>query len=301
VKLRDLAAVLRDAAHQWWLQHDTFLHAAAISYCAVFALAPLVVIAVAIAGIVFGPDAAKGELANQIEMVTGETIARAIQDVIKNAHASGTSRTATIVSIVLLLLGARALFLQLQQALNGIWGVQGGTRHWLLTLLRARFLTYVMVLLVGLVLVAALIANTVLNYLGDKLPLASVPGGSLAWQGLHWAVSLALLTLLFAFMFKVLPEAVIPWRVVWLGAIITAMLFKLGNSAIELYLIHSTVASAFGAAGSLVVVLAWVYYSSQVVLFGAELTEASARRFGFLVAPPEAKREQEPAPVSAEQ
>src|SRR5262249_18103544 len=136
VKLRDVGAVLKDALYQWVFQHDTFLHASAISYCAVFALAPLVVIAVAIAGLVFGENAAQGELAHQIEQVTGETIARAIQDVIKDAHVSGGTRAATIISVVLLLLGARALFLQLQQALNHIWGVQEDTRHWLFAFLR---------------------------------------------------------------------------------------------------------------------------------------------------------------------
>jgi membrane protein len=283
VKLRDLAEVLKDAGNQWLFEHDTFLHASAISYCAVFALAPLVVIAVAIAGVVFGPEAAQGELANQIEMATGQTIGRAIQDVIKDAYSSGTGRAATLISIVLLWLGARALFLQLQQALNHIWGIAGSPRHWLLALVRARLLTYVMVLLVALALVTALFANAALNYVHDQLPVGSMPGGSFVLQALHWAVALGLLTLLFAFMFKVLPEAVVPWRVVWLGAVVTAGLFKCGNSAIEMYLTHSTTASAFGAAGSLVVVLAWVYYSSQVVLFGAELTEAYARRFGFVV------------------
>jgi membrane protein len=283
VKLRELAEVLKDAGNRWLFEHDTFLHASAISYCAVFALAPLVIIAVAIAGVVFGPEAAQGELANQIEMVTGQTIGRAIQDVIKDAYSSGTGRTATLISIVLLWLGARALFLQLQQALNHIWGIAGNTRHWLLALVRARLLTYVMVLLVALALVTALFANAALNYLRDQSPLGRTPGGDLVLRALHGAVALGLLTLLFAFMFKVLPEAVIPWRVVWLGAMVTAGLFKCGNLAIEIYLTHSTTASAFGAAGSLVVVLAWVYYSSQVVLFGAELTEAYARRFGFVI------------------
>jgi membrane protein len=283
VKLHDLAELLKDAGKRWLLEHDTFLHASAISYCAVFALAPLVVIAVAIAGIAFGPEAAQGELANQIQMATGETIARAIQDVIKDAYSGGKGRAATVVSIVLLWLGARAFFLQLQQALNHIWGIAGNSRHWLLAMVRARLLTYVMVLLVGLALVTALFVNALLNYFGHELPLGSMPFGSLVLQAMHWGVALGLLTLLFAFMFKVLPEAVIPWRVVWLGAMVTAGLFKCGNSAIEMYLTQSTTASAFGAAGSLVVVLAWVYYSSQVVLFGAELTGAYARRFGFVV------------------
>jgi membrane protein len=280
VNRREFGAVLRDALYQWSFKHDTFLHASAISYCAVFALAPMVIIAVAVAGAVFGPEAAAGELALQIEKATGPTIARAIQDVIKDAHTSGTGRAATILSLVLLLLAARGLFLQLQQALNHIWGVTTPSMHWFLALLRARLLNYVMVLVVAVLLVAALVANTVLNYIGNIVPVAELPGGVLAWQGVHWAVALLILTFLFAFTFKVLPEASIPWRVVWLGAFVTAVLFKLGNYGIEIYLTHSTLASAFGAAGSLVVVLAWVYYSSQVVLLGAELTEVCARRFG---------------------
>jgi membrane protein len=285
VKLRDVWAILKDAVYDWWFQHDTFLHAAAISYCAMFALAPLVVIAVAIAGVVYGPGAAEGELAKQIKHVTGPTVAEAIQDVIKDAYDSGKGKAVTIISFVVLWLGARAVFVQLQQTLNRIWGVKSDSGLGILTFVKSRLLAYLMVLIVGLLLLAAVLANAGLNIVERWIPVKELPGGGLVWTGLHWAISLSLVTLLFALMFKILPEVSIHWRVVWLGAVITAILFALGNAAIGQYLAYTSTASAFGAAGSLVVVLAWVYYSSQVVLFGAELTHASARHLGYLAAP----------------
>jgi membrane protein len=282
VKLRNVWTVLKEALYQWYFEHDTFLNAAAISYCAIFAIAPLFVIAVEIAGLVYGPGAAEGELAQQMDQVTGPTIANAIQDVVKNAYASGAGRTATLISVALLWFGARSFFVQLQQTLNRIWGVKTPTTGWgILAFLKSRLLAYLMVLVVGLLLLAAVAANAALNVVERWVPVADLPGGGLVWNGLHWVFSLSLLTLLFALMFKILPEASIPWRVVWAGAFVTAILFAIGNAAIGLYLAYSTTASAFGAAGSLVVVLAWVYYSSQVVLFGAELTEASARFLGL--------------------
>ncbi len=280
--LRNLWTVLKEALYQWYFEHDTFVNAAALSYGAMFTIAPLFVIAVEIAGIVYGPNAAQGELAQQIDQVTGPTVAKAIQDVVKNAHDSDAGKTATIISVALLWFGARTFFVQLQQTLNRIWGVQCSTTGWgILAFLKSRLFAYLMVLLVGLLLLAAVVANAALNFVEKWVPVSQLPGGGFVWNGLHWVLSISLLTLLFALMFKLLPEASIPWRVVWPGAFITAILFAIGNAAIGLYLAYSTTASAFGAAGSLVVVLAWVYYSSQVVLFGAELTEASARFLGL--------------------
>lgn len=277
-----MGTVFKEALYQWYFEHDTFSNAAALSYCALFTIAPLFVIAVEIAGIVYGPGAARDELAAQLDQVTGPTVAQAIQDVVKNAYVSGAGKSATIIGIALLWFGARTFFVQLQQTLNRIWGVKCETTGWgIVAFLKSRLFAYLTVLLVGLLLLAAVIANTALNVVERWVPVSQLPGGGLVWNGLHWVLSLSLITVLFALMFKILPEASIPWRVVWPGAFVTAVLFAIGNAAIGLYLAYSTTASAFGAAGSLVVVLAWVYYSSQVILLGAELTEASARYMGL--------------------
>jgi membrane protein len=173
----------------------------------------------------------------------------------------------------------------MQQALNFIWGVKPRPGRGIWGIVRDRFWPFLMVLVLGTLLLVALVTGTLLNHVWEVLQVASLPGERLTWRGVNWLLSLVLLTLLFATLYKVLPDVKIAWQVVWLGGAVTAVLFTLGNYLIGLYLTYSSPASAFGAAGSLVVILVWVYYSSQVVLFGAELTEAYAKHFALPIAP----------------
>ena len=273
-----IKGILGEALRQWWFEDDIFQLGAALSYYAVFAISPLVVIAVAAAGLVYGEEAARGELVQQIEQATGPTIAEAIQDLVKHAHVSGAGKLATFISMALLTLGATGFFAQLQHSLNHIWGVRARGGRGLWGVAKDRLWSFLMILCLALLLLVALLLNSSLGLVQQHVPV-------LGSRIVHWLVSMGLLTLLFSIMYKVLPDVLISWRVVWLGAVVTALLFNLGNYLIGLYLAQTSTASAYGAAGSLVVVLAWVYYSSIVVLFGAEVTEACAKRFGHSVVP----------------
>jgi membrane protein len=279
--------VFYKAIRQWWSENNTFQFGAAIAYYAVFALTPLAVIAVSIAGWLFGDSAAKGELANQIEKVVGPTVAEAIQETITSAHKSDSGTIAMMIGIGVMVVGAMGVFGQLQQALNYIWGAKLKPGRGVLITVRDGLMPFLMVLIAGALLVIALLASALLAYVGEHLSLFSLPGGIAMWLWIDWLASLCLLTLHFATIYKILPAVRIAWSVVWMGALLTALLFALGNYVIGLYLAHAADASAFGAAGSLVMVLIWVYFSSQVVLFGAELTKAYAQHFGKPITPGE--------------
>jgi len=284
-KTKDFVQVFYKAIHRWWSENNTFQLGAAIAYFAIFALTPLAVISVSMAGWLFGESAAQGELANQIEIVVGPTLAQAIQDTITRAHESDSGIIATMIGLGIMVVGAMGVFTQLQQALNFIWGVKLRPDRGYLTIVLDSLIPFLMVLFAGVLLVIALLASTVLAYVGQHLSIFSLHGGITLWLWIDWLTSLVLLTVHFAMVYKILPAVRIAWSVVWLGAFVTALLFALGNYVIGLYLAHTTDVSAFGAAGSLVMVLIWVYYSSQVVLFGSELTRAYAKHFGKPITP----------------
>jgi membrane protein len=254
---------------------------AALAYYTAFSLAPLLVIAIGIAGLVFGEEAARGEIQAQIRDTIGESASQATEDMIKNSSEQGGGIVATLISLAILLVGASGLFIELQSALNEIWEVppekQGSG---ILAFIKDRLLSFGLVVGTGFLLLVSLIVSAALSALGRYLTPESMPGGALLWQAINLAVSFALITLMFAMIFKILPETEVQWRDVWIGAAFTAVLFTVGKYLIGLYLAHSSTASSYGAAGSLVVILIWVYYSAQILLFGAEFTHLYARRFG---------------------
>jgi len=284
-RTKDFVQVFYKAIRRWWSENNTFQLGAAIAYFAIFALTPLAVISVSMASWLFGETAAQGELANQIEIVVGPTLAQAIQETITRAHESDSGIIATMIGLGIMVVGAMGVFTQLQQALNFIWGVRLKPDRGILIIVLDSLIPFLMVLFAGVLLVIALLASTVLAYVGEHLSIFSLHGGITLWLWIDWLTSLVLLTVHFAMVYKILPAVRIAWSVVWLGALVTALLFALGNYLIGHYLVHLMDASAFGAAGSLVLVLIWVYYSSQVVLFGAELTRAYALHFGKPITP----------------
>jgi membrane protein len=284
MRLKDLFGVVKEAALAWY-GGRTLEQGAALAYYAVFSIAPTLVITVAVASMVLGADAAQGRLEAQLQQVVSPLVAQAIAEMLGYVHLTHSGLLATLVSAVVLLFGAAGLFTQLQSALNAIWDVKlkPGLSIWFA--LRTRLMTFLLVVVVGALLLASLVASTALAAVTAYLPEADLPGGFSLITILNWVISFALLTLLFALVYKLLPDVHIAWRVVWVGAVATAVLFTLGNYVIGLYLGRTSAASAYGAAGSLVIVLLWVYYSSQVLLFGAELTQAFARHFGEPVRP----------------
>lgn len=259
---------------------------AALSYYTLFSLAPLLIIVIAVAGMVFGQQAAQGEIVAQLRGIMGAEGALAVEGILKAAREPAKGMVATIVGIALLLLGATAIFAELQSALDRIWRVsapqaESGIWH----LLRTRLLSFGLVLGLGFLLTASLVVSAALAALG-KWWSGWFEGWDVFLEILNFAVSFGIFTLLFAMIYKIMPRANIPWRDVWTGAAVTALLFTIGKVLIGLYLGKSSLASGFGAAGSFVVLIAWVYYSAQIFLFGAEYTWVYANRHGSRVPMP---------------
>jgi len=248
------------------------------------ALAPLLILLISIAGLAFGKDAAQGRISAQIRGLVGGQSAQAVEGIIASANKPSTGMLASVAALITLLLGASGVFGALQDGLNTIWEVESKPGRGILGLLKDRFLSLTMVLgfafllLVSLVLSAALSALS--DFMGGVLPLPSF-----VLQALDVIVSFAVITLLFAAIYKVLPDVEIAWNDVWIGAVITSLLFTIGKVFIGIYLGRSSVASAYGAAGSLVVILIWVYYSTQILFFGAEFTQVYADAVGSRIKP----------------
>lgn len=284
MRLRSVLRLLKETAAEW--QNDKVpVLAAALSYYTVFSLAPLLLIAIAIAGAVFGEEAARGEVVRQIQGLIGRDGAEAIQSMIQNAQRPDSGGTlATIISIITLLLGASGVFGQLQDALNTIWDVKPKPDSGWKSFLQSRFLSFGMVLVVGFLLLVSLILSAGLTAIGTFFGNV-IPGFVALSQILNFVISFAVVTVLFASIYKVLPDVEIPWKNLWVGAAITALLFNFGKFLIGLYLGNSSVGSAYGAAGSLVVILIWVFYSAQILLIGAEFTQVYSNYRGTPLRP----------------
>ena len=267
-----------------WVEDKVSRHAAALAFYTIFSLAPLVVIAVAMVGLVFGEDAAEGRLVGEIGALVGPDSAQAIQSMVAEARQPSDGVLATVVGVVVLVIGATTVFAQLQDSLDEIWGVKPRPGRPVRGILRARATSFALVLAVGFILLVSLVASAAVSaatsLLGRVLPM---PGEVL--HAINFAVSFSLTALLFAAIFKVLPDVEIGWRDVWVGAVVTALLFSIGRFLIGLYLGRGSVASAYGAAGSFVVILFWVYYSAQILFLGAEFTRVYAERYGSHIEP----------------
>jgi membrane protein len=284
--IKSIFELLRDAG-QAWAQDKASLLAAAIAYYTVFSLAPLLVFSVAMAGFFFGEAAVEGQIVTQIEGAVGREAAVLIEGLIENAQQGGGGVFATIISTALLFLGASGVFNQLKAALNRIWGIQLEPAKGLqgvINLVRMRALGFAMVLFIGLLLVAALTLNVIVATLGHYLvQLLPELGPFLRYVNLF--VTPIIMVLLFAILFKTLPDARVAWRDVWLGAAVTTLLFALGVYLISFYLRRSSAGSVYGAASSLIVLLLFIYYAAQILLYGAEFTKVFANRFGKRIKP----------------
>ena len=284
LKRAAIVQMLKKAALDWY-DDNTFMLGAALAYYAVFATAPVLLITIAVASLALGKEAAQGQLVQRIADTVGPTVARAIESTLTYAYTSGSGTTATILSLALLVFAATGLFSQLQNALNLIWKVKPKPGRGMLGVLKDRFWSFVMVLVIGALLLGLLVVNGAMLALGRFLGASSSPGGLHVWDALQLLLSFMFLTVLIALVYQVLPDVRIAWRDVWVGAGLTALLFLLGNYLISLYLSRSATASAYGAAGSFAVILLWVYYASQALLFGAEFTQVYAKRGGRPIAP----------------
>jgi membrane protein len=252
---------------------------AALAFYSMFSLAPALVIAVAMAGAFYGPEAAAGELVTELEAIVGRQVAESLQQLTDTIHRSRGGPLATLVSSVLLLIGATGAVVALKDALNTVWGVVDTSRHLWWILIRDRLLSLVLVIGGGLLLLGSLFLTSFLQGMSDRA-LAALPVSFPAAVLINWIVSLFVVSAFFTMVFRILPDVALSWRDVWLGSAVTSVLFLIGRELIAFYLSHFSFTSTYGAAGSLVALLVWVYYSAQMVLLGAEFTQVYARRCG---------------------
>jgi membrane protein len=281
-----MLSLLKKTASEW-MEDDAPSLGAALAYYTVFSLAPLMTIAIAIAGFFFGKEAAQGQIFDELRGLLGQEGGKAVEEMVQSANAQPTTGiVAAVISVVILLFGASGVFGQLQASLNRIWGVKPKPGRGVLGIIQDRLLSFGFTLVVGFLLLVSLLLTAGIALMAEWLG-GLMPGSETLAQVLNIVISLAMITLLFATIFKFLPDAKIAWRDVWIGAFLTALLFTIGKFALGIYLGKSGVASSYGAAGSLIVLLLWVYYSSQILFFGAEFTQVYANRFGSRVAPAE--------------
>ena len=284
MNLKAIVGLLKETYKEWQEDKASRL-AAALAYYTAFSIAPLLVIAIAIAALVFGEQAAQGKIAVQLGALVGKEAAEAIEELLKSSsRQSGQGIIATVISFALLFFGASYIFTQLQDSLNTIWEVTPKPGRGIKGIVKDRILSFGMVLGIGFLLLVSLILSAVLTALGNYLG-GMMPGLEFLWSVLNFFLSFGVISVLFALMFKFLPDVKITWGDVGIGAVITALLFTIGRSLLSLYLGNSGVGSTYGAAGSLVVLLLWVNYSAQILFFGAEFTQVYANKYGSLIVP----------------
>jgi membrane protein len=271
--------------YEEWSKDKAPRMGAALAYYTIFSLAPILVISVAIAGLVFGKDAVQGRIMGEIQGLIGPESAHAVQTMIQSAHKPAHGVIATIVGVFILLLGASGVFVEMQDALNKIWKMDTTSKTGVRNLIRSRFLSFGMVLGIGFLLLVSLLLSAALsaaaNYISNFIPIPPA-----ALHAVDFLFSIFFIALLMALIFKLVPDAKAPWSDVWVGAILTSLLFTAGKFLIGFYIGKSVTMSAYGAAGSVVVILAWIYYSAQLLYFGAEFThvfsnECGSRQWAF--------------------
>jgi len=274
---RQVWQVMKDVFRQW--QNDEpFQLAAALAYYTVFSLAPLLLIVIAVAGLVFGQEAAHNQVFQAIQGLVGRDGARAIQDMIRHANKESSGSWAALWGITLLLIGAGGVVGQLQASLNKVWNVNPKVTSWA-RIIRDRFLSLALILGIGFLLLVSLVLTAIVSA-ASSVYSRFLPDVLALWPVVDVLISFAMTTTLFALIYKILPDAYVSWKDVWVGAAITSLLFSFGKLAIGIYLGESSISSTYGAAGSLVTILVWVYYSALIFFFGAELTKYYSMNFG---------------------
>lgn len=258
---------------------------ASLAYYTIFSIAPLLILVISIAGLVLGPKAAENKLYPEIAHYVGAQAAAQIQEVLKNLQLSGKSGTAVVIGTITLLIGASSTFIEMQDSLNMIWRVKAKPKKGWVKLIENRFLSFSLIIGLGFLLLASLIVSVVMNAItrdiGQFLHAITAP----LVKGVNLGITLAVTSLLFAIIFKVLPDVKIRWKDVLWGAVFTSVLFMLGQYLINLYIQYAAKTSAYGAAGSILVILIWIYYTAAIVYIGAEFTQVYAEAIGCKIEP----------------
>jgi len=275
-------------SYQGWKEDHASRLAAALAYYTIFSLAPLLVIAIAVAGLIWQRDAVQAQVLDQIGGLVGAQGQTFVAGLLDSASHPAEGILATLIGVITLLFGALGAFNELHNALNTVWEVEEekvqGLWNSIKKLIIQRFLSFAMILGIGFMLLVSLMVSTGISALGTWVS-SVLPFHEIILQLINLVISIAIITLLFGLIFKVLPDAEIAWRDVWVGAFVTAILFSIGKTLIGLYLGSSAVSTSFGAAGSLVILLLWIYYSAQILFFGAEFTQVYANQLGSKIVP----------------
>jgi membrane protein len=282
---RELLQIIKETYADWSEDKASRL-AAALAYYTAFSVAPLLLLSITVAGIAFGREAAQGQVFGQLQGLLGPEAAETVQTAIANSQDTSTSTISAIIGILTLLWSASNVFAQLQDSLNTIWEVAPDPNAGIVATVKRRFFSMTMVLGIGFMLLVSLALSAGVAAVSGMFE-GLLPGGGFLMQAFSFILSFAVVTGLFAAIYKILPDATIEWSDVWVGAVVTALLFAIGKLLIGLYLGYAGVGSTFGAAGSLLVFLVWVYYSAQILFFGAEFTQVYARRYGSRIRPSE--------------
>lgn len=281
-RLGSVGSLLKETAAQW-SEDEAARLAASLALYTLLSLAPLLVISIAVAGMVFGEDAARGQISNQLATIVGPQAGQSIQGLVANARTPSAGIISTVVSVVVVLVGASGVFGELQSALNRIWEVKPKPGRGIRGFVRDRFFSFAMVMGVAFLLLVSLVVSAVLAGVSGYLQhLISFP---LLWEALNAVISLGVTGVLFALIFKLVPDVKIAWRDVWVGGLVTALAFSIGRIALAWYVGRSATVSPFGAAGSLVALIIWVYYSAQILFLGAEFAQVYASRYGSRIVP----------------
>ena len=282
-KLRAAWSLIKQSASEWSNDKCSRL-GASLSYYTIFSLAPLLLLVVSIAGVAFGRAAAEGRIIGELSELMGADAAKFIQEAITKANKPTSGIVGIVTSVVVLLVGATGVVIELQDALNTVWKVVPKPNRGIMGFVRTRVLSIAMILSLAFLALVSLVLSAVMTAITGWLRVRIGDIALLGWV-VDLVVSLGVITVLMALIYRILPEARVAWSDVWVGAVATAALFLLGKYMIGLYIGKASVGSAFGAAGSLAVLLVWIYYSSQLILLGAEFTRVYANRFGHKVLP----------------
>jgi membrane protein len=283
-KLKQVFSFLKQVINEF-IDDKALKFSASLSYYTVFSIAPFLAIIISFSGYFFGREAVQGEIYPQINELVGHDAALQIQQMITNIHLSKTSLFATILSFAVLIVGATGIFSEIQDSINFIWNLKSKPKRGLLKMLINRLISFSLIISLGFLLMVSLLLNTVVDALSKQL-LKLMPGrGVYVVDVVNNCLMFMLVSLLFGIIFKVLPDAKIRWKDVMVGSVATAVLFMVGKFCIGFYLGHSNLSSVYGTAGSIIIVMVWVYYSAVILYFGAEFTKVYAKHYGGKILP----------------
>lgn len=286
VTTKNIFDMVKSAGSEF-MENNSFRLAGALAFNAIFSIPPLLIIIIRAAGYFWGEQAVSGELSNQIASAIGPSAAKEIETIIQNAHTNESGGIAFWISIGVLIFASTTFFATLQESLNSVWNLKPKPTNGILKMIKVRLFSFGIVLSIALLMLVSLVLSTAISILSDYLYSIFPDIGVFVIRIVHFVLTVGIITVLFALIYKYLPDATIRWKDVWVGAIVTSLLFTLGKFLISFYISTSDPGSAYGAAGSIIVILVWIYYSSLIVFFGSELAQQYADKFGQRIRPKE--------------